>query len=264
MSIQYKNYSVKIDGASLLQDALSPFANFESVAAYEAAVKDTLDTITKRANGVGQTILDALPKNKTLVIVPYETSAIHGVCNATASDATILESGNARVRFTPAIWIPGGVCKTAVGNGLGADSDEVLLHEILHAYRKLRGTYNKMPLSQPDKSYDNIEEFFAIVISNIYMSENGKTKFRKDHAGFDELPAKWATSETFIRDKDNFLWLEYFWGTERPLTSMLAFSSARFNPFKAYKNWLESKGRMMNIPITNFNRGGQIPLKPYE
>ena len=68
------------------------------------------------------------------------------------------------------------------------------------------------------------------------MSEKGATKFRRDHHGFAELPAKWATSDSFMRDPDFFKYIELFWIRESGLLTNIATSSiAAFNPFKAYK-----------------------------
>lgn len=243
MSEQYKGYPIKIDGASIVEDV---FWKSDSTLNYEATVRAVLDKLTAKTGGVGNVVLNALPKGKDIVIVPYVNRGA-GACNATAADATIIEAGKARVRFTPTMWQSGGVCLATpeFAPGVGMGDDEVLLHELLHAFRKVRGTFNNIALKKPDKAYDNIEELFAILISNIYISENGKTKLRKDHAGFAELPAKWATSETFMRDPDFFHWIEYFWLTEKPLTASLAASSAPFNPFRAYKAHIDAQEAAM-------------------
>lgn len=236
MSVTYKAYPVKIDGSSVLGDILSlPFGTSDDAKNYEAAVTAVLDTLCSRAGGVGQRVMAALPKDKTIVIVPYDGNG--GSCNAWANDATIFERGQARVCFSPATWKVGGICKATESAGIGNGSDEILLHEFLHAYRKVRGTYNRAPFKvSPDKLYDDIEELWAILLTNIYMSEKGAAKFRRDHAGFAELPAKWATSESFMRDPDFFKWIEFFWIREGTLLANIATSStAPFNPLKAYK-----------------------------
>jgi hypothetical protein len=237
MSEKYKTYPIKLDGAGVIGDVLAPvFGRSEEALNYEAAVRSVLDKMSKKAGGVGLAVLNALPKAKDIVIVPYEENGTWGACNATAGDATILEAGKARVRYSPSTWKVGGVCSTSIGAGIGAGDDEILLHELLHAYRRVKGSYNKLPFTKPDKAYDSNEELFAILITNIYMSENGKTKLRKDHAGFTELPAKWATSQGFLSDSDFFNYIEAFWLSDNALTTAVALSTATFNPFKAYKN----------------------------
>ena len=246
MATSYKSYPVKIDGTSTLGEL---WFKSDDAMNYEAAVTAVLDQLTSRVGGVGHRIMAALPKDKTIVIVPYDdtSDAKSDPCNAWADDATIIERGQARVCFSPATWKVGGMCTpttnaATMGAGIGGGSDEILLHEFLHAYRKVRGTYNRVPFQVgPDKLYDDIEELWAILITNIYMSEKGATKFRKHHAGFSELPAKWATSESFMRDPDFFKWIEFFWIKESSLLNAIATSSAPFNPIKAYKALIDAQ-----------------------
>src|SRR5262249_43247724 len=152
------------------------------------------------------------------------------------------------VCFSPATWRVGGMCTpstnpTLMGAGIGAGADEILLHEFLHAYRKVRGTYNRAPFHKgPDKLYNDIEELWAILLTNIYISEKGATKLRRAHAGFADLPAKWNTSVSFMRDSDFFSWIEFFWIRKSSLLTGIATSSpAAFNPFKAYKAFKDSQ-----------------------
>ena len=59
-------------------------------------------------------------------------------------------------------------------------ADEFLLHEVVHGLRQMSGLmYQKRVPFQ--KGYDNIEEFFAVLIANIYRSECDRKELRKDH-----------------------------------------------------------------------------------
>jgi hypothetical protein len=72
---------------------------------------------------------------------------------------------NATVEFAPGIW---------------DDPDEVLYHELVHASRIVRGVLDRMPV---DHNYDDAEEYLAVVLTNIYMSEKGQfSHLRADHA----------------------------------------------------------------------------------
>src|SRR5262249_21765490 len=81
---------------------------------------------------------------------------------------------------------------------LGDDEgpDAILLHELVHGLRIQRGQFLRMPTW--DKGYDNEEEFFAVLLANIYMSETGKTRLRADHHGQSKLRTDRNTSETFL------------------------------------------------------------------
>jgi hypothetical protein len=90
---------------------------------------------------------------------------------------------------------PNGPCR--LGRGRAARSpDNVLVHELTHALRYMRGLINMVPTL--DKAYDNEEEFFAILVANIYMSETGRTMFLASHHNYDALPAELSTSEGFL------------------------------------------------------------------
>jgi hypothetical protein len=75
---------------------------------------------------------------------------------------------------------------TAGITGPGSYVDEVLFHEIVHALRIMVGVSH---IEEPVTAhYDNLEEYAAIVVSNIYLSEKRSKWFRADHSGFTTLP----------------------------------------------------------------------------
>jgi hypothetical protein len=64
-------------------------------------------------------------------------------------------------------------------------ADEDLLHELVHAMRTFGGITDlrDLPAKPPNESqdYNNYDDFCAIVIANIYRSENRRPGLRKDH-----------------------------------------------------------------------------------
>jgi hypothetical protein len=79
--------------------------------------------------------------------------------------------------------------------------DAVLLHEMLHAVRMTYGQSLQAPTW--DKDYDNEEEFFAVLVANIYMAETGKARMRASHHGQSVLSPTLNTSQSFLgRDED--------------------------------------------------------------
>src|SRR6185295_5026732 len=74
--------------------------------------------------------------------------------------------------FSPETWE-----SPAASDGPGFKPDEVLFHELTHVTRMIRG---RMTRAQVDGTggYGNIEEYFATVLTNIYMSDKGQTKLR--------------------------------------------------------------------------------------
>jgi hypothetical protein len=73
-----------------------------------------------------------------------------------------------------------------VAPGPGSNYDEVALHELVHAVRELYGVFNQGPMRVISNGsnkliFGSIEEFIAILVTNIYHSENGRADLRADH-----------------------------------------------------------------------------------
>lgn len=126
-------------------------------------------------------LASATPKGKSFYTDNHVVDPKTGV----VENEKIIGTGagsNTTITFTPQHFIPNDIAPT-----LGIDNptkhfepDEFLLHEIVHGLRQMSGLMNqrKVPFQ---RGYDNIEEFFAILIANIYRSECGRDKIRKDH-----------------------------------------------------------------------------------
>jgi len=75
-------------------------------------------------------------------------------------------------------------------------ADDTLLHELVHTFRQTRGQQTFNPTRT--KGYGNEEEYFAILVQNIYASEKGMTLLRRDHKGWAAQQASLSTSEGFL------------------------------------------------------------------
>jgi hypothetical protein len=79
-----------------------------------------------------------------------------------------------------------------IGGGQpGAARDEILLHELVHAYMIQRGVSSIRNLQRARyarrlRRFDIVDDFFAIMITNVYASECGRP-IRRDHQGFRPL-----------------------------------------------------------------------------
>jgi hypothetical protein len=67
--------------------------------------------------------------------------------------------------------------------GPGTAADEILLHELVHCARHMKtwadpSLYNFTGMGD---GFENIEEFYAVLIANMYSSETGRP-LRRDHA----------------------------------------------------------------------------------
>ena len=74
--------------------------------------------------------------------------------------------------------------------------DDILLHELVHSLREMHGQLTLYPTRT--KGYDNEDEFFAILVQNIYASEKGITILRRDHHGGSAIQRALSTSEGFL------------------------------------------------------------------
>jgi hypothetical protein len=82
------------------------------------------------------------------------------------------------VLLTPSMW--------KGKQGPGTFADEVLFHELVHASRIISGVqYFGLHV---DQDYENREEYIAVVLTNIYLAEKGRTKLRADHSFHDDNP----------------------------------------------------------------------------
>jgi hypothetical protein len=248
---QYGKFNIDIDGSSLKPVTLGSGASQIIVGdpdpqgTFEAGVRRLLDTIKGRK--VGLQVLGGIPKGKRVTIVPYFPAAL--VCNAAADTVNA-----GRVEIDPKNWMAGSLCNK--DGSAGADADEVLLHEMLHAYRALAG-HVRMDACQvaPDKQYDNIEEFWAIVVTNVYLSEKGKTLLRQDHASFVPLKPAWRTSAGFLTDPDLLKWSRALLRQEETLLKAIDDSLAATTPFNPFHELLAHPQKFREMDLREEIKG---------
>jgi hypothetical protein len=77
---------------------------------------------------------------------------------------------DAEIYFSPERLRPGGP---------GFKADEVLFHEMVHAVRAIHGVSTST--FRMGGGYDNEEEFVAVVVTNVYLSEKKQTALRANH-----------------------------------------------------------------------------------
>ena len=138
------------------------------------------------------------------------------------------------IHYSDDMWLASGCCSAAPGGGAGAQPDEVLFHEMLHSLREMQGKLNAVPTIGTARDYENEEEFFAVVLTNIYMSSKGSMQLRASHQGFAPLPAALSTSAGFLSDFHNRRILRDQSTQEPGLFTRLQNVAAPFNPIREY------------------------------
>jgi Effector protein len=91
------------------------------------------------------------------------------------------EGSDVEIRYTP--WI----FQSGIGGPGTNEPDEILLHEMVHGLREMSGVF--FPGTKT-RGFDTLEEFVAILVSNIYRSETGRPGLRADHSFSSMLSAQ--------------------------------------------------------------------------
>jgi len=252
-SLAYGRYGISIEGS---ED-------------YQRQVEATLNNIA--VSDTGMVLLDAIKgTGKEIVISPYGGND----CNATAgptdwrdatapgypihrNDGTMAPEpslvrdllglpkelavgtgtgSNVIVRFSPSMFGFGvtGACASFAG-APGASPSQVLFHELAHAYRQAKGICNRQPTVGGSASYTDMEEFFAVVVSNVLIADptysSGNRTLRADHAGFQPLAPVLSTSRGFVSHIPNRNKMRELIAADPVFTKALSGVKSYFNPF---------------------------------
>ena len=164
----------------------------------------------------------ALGNNKTLGIVVFHPQ------DATITTAKIFFNGKE---------ISVAQVRSIQRNYAGQQPDEILFHELVHAARYLGGDLKKTPIPKmPD--YENEEEYFAVLITDIYSSEKGRSfaSLRKSHKlqRKPEMNEQEADPWAFLLEDDNYRLVEKFCKQHPTIAPMIAHAPADFNPIRDY------------------------------
>lgn len=265
MASTFRNYAITIDGGSLGGDEATQS---------EFSIRLTLERIAR--SDTGTALLERMRlTGRSLTILPWTDTKINATASpsdpkaATRKGEFALAGGKGPQRFMPmteGLFIK----EPMVGTGVGSDSvirfspflfgyggtaskgpkpeipagspgttpSAVLFHEMAHSYRHMSGQYQKMPLQGGRAGYNNEEEFFAIVLSNIFVtdptSEILRRTLRADHRGFNQLAPALSTSKGFLSEKPNERLIGKIGSQEPGLMLDLLKVRATFNPFKEY------------------------------
>jgi hypothetical protein len=120
-----------------------------------------------------------------------------------------------------------------IGGGRpGAARDEILLHELVHAYMIQRGASSVRNLHRARyarrvRRFDIVDDFFAIMITNVYSSECGRP-IRREHHGFRPLD---RNAMSIISDPQFRQFFTALAGAAPDLVTGLRAIDTEFNPW---------------------------------
>jgi hypothetical protein len=198
---------------------------------FVASVRGELEKILR--SRAGRALAASLHYHRTqmssqpVLLMPYEGDD----CNA-EEDAVVAGSSQSVVLFSPT-----GGSRCSDGNAATLPH-EVLFHELVHALRRVSGKLHRYRLTGQLRQYGNSEEFLAILVTNIFISDvtnHHKTLLRRGWVGHTPLDPEHAESYRFFSYGTRaFNIIAGFCSDNSGFARMLATVPARFNPIAAY------------------------------
>lgn len=238
--IKLPQFHIVIEGRSL---------EGASRTAYEQRIQGVISVIQSRKSG--RLVLDWIRNCGTglwVVVAPYGPywRKRHGAENALAhGDLEIVDGAwwAMKVNFSAETWNMPCAKGSKLCGGPGFLADEVLLHEFVHAQRDISGLSRQVSLANTSlRAYDNEEEFFAVTVANLYISESGRgedrttgaSRLRSSHKD-DTLPETGDNVDLIqFVDTDYVRLIKKYCEQHPRLSRGLAGVNAQFNPFRTH------------------------------
>lgn len=221
------NYRITINPQGLNAGAATTYSN---------KVREHLLWIYKTKTG--KILLDAIKFHGLPVeIRPYTG----GDCNALGGGELVGGAWRGVVMYSPDTFSLHGACsatKTEANRGLYWD--EILFHELVHVFRNVSNKWNTPPLGFGLHRYTNNEEFIAVLVTNIYISDSSnkiKSGLRADHQTFNPLSTDFDEPfEFFSSSTQTFNLVEKFCKENPGFTKKVAndLAATVFNPLADY------------------------------
>jgi hypothetical protein len=210
--------------------------NGAAATTYTRKVTEHLTWIFKTTTG--RILLTSIKYHgKPVAITPYTA----GNCNAIGGGNTVGGQRVGTVQYSPDTFSLHGACsatKSVLNRGLYWD--EILFHELVHVFRWVSGKWSKSPVLAGLSNYDDTEEFYAVLLTNIYISDRTnkiKSGLRRDHHGFSALEPQLTQPWGFFSSGMQTYGLIQRFVNENPgLSVRIAndVASAQFNPIADY------------------------------
>jgi hypothetical protein len=204
---------------------------------YTAKVREHLTWIYRTK--MGRILLASIKfHGRPVIISPYTGTD----CNAGGGWITVGGQRQGFVNYSPDTFSLHGACsvnRAAANAKRGLLWDEILFHELVHVFRGVSGKWAKSPLAGLMWQYDDTEEFLAVMITNIYISDRTnriKTGLRASHRGFRPLGAKFSEPWGFFtRGPEVFALVKKFVEDNHGFCTRVANDlDAPFNPIADY------------------------------
>lgn len=191
---------------------------------YEKGVIEALNVIV--TTQIGRLLLSVMDQNIRYSIHPRLKADGTGCrCGAFVFPGAPREGGGIRVYYNPTEyndparrWI---------------SRDDVLFHELVHAYRMGRWSYESVNNAAEMINWDNSEEFVATQMQNVYLSQRGGDHFYRSYPGL-ERATKGTAYQTLTEDREALGQLNFLVNTDSVVGTVAGWSTPAksFNAFR--------------------------------
>jgi len=188
---------------------------------YEADVTKQLDLIHTTA--IGKLLFKSMKPTEKVWIVPTDNMGVDAVATTTPAPLSKAKGGGVRVHYDP-------VVNDSPDRYYAAD--DVLFHELVHAYRSGRWTRSTWRYERL-KEYQSEEEFLAVYMTNVYRACRGDLSFYRTHIN-SELLSKDKIYDYLSTDSEAFYALKYFTENDKLAMQVAKFAVPLFNPWRDF------------------------------
>lgn len=219
--MRYWGKNIEIDGSYYKTDLAKSrglWPGEDNIERFETTVQDLMRTIETKST-VGRTIIHAVNRSpRKLRIIPLTIAERYGPTSR-ASWPTAVKNAAASPHKAMICYV-GMPCYIGIGGGsdivlnyepyswdgidtmLGQDPnsdaqpDDVLLHELVHCLRMMRGQLHKYMVAGP---FQDSEELLAVMIRNMYVAQTGRVNSLQAKYGapvFERMTGSWFNTVT--------------------------------------------------------------------
>jgi hypothetical protein len=209
---------------------------------YEKQVYLQLQLI--KATTIGRVLLDSLVTTTRVWIVPLDLlDKAECKCGAYTFPGKPNEGGGVRVYYNPSDHRP--------SEERWRGADDILFHELVHAYRMQLVGYDAVNKARTMNTYQDVEEFFALQMQNVYLSNRGARRYYKNYPRIKSV-SKDTAYQDFAGDAEVLMVFRHFVERDPLATKVSKWMSPpdSFNPWRD-QNVLERmyiNSTSVNIP----------------
>jgi hypothetical protein len=198
------------------------------------------------ATKVGKLLFDALDPEIRYWIIPLWDESKCKCGGAYTFPGHPKEGGGIRIYFNP----------------LGAEarkerrwitSDDVLFHELVHAYRMGHAGYHTVNAAKPVRDNTDAEEFLALQLQNVYLGHRGSTRFYRSYSSLQPV-SKDSAYQYLSTEAEALMALRYWVEKDELVTDVSRWLQPpqSFNPFRDQavleRIWLRGTTGISKLP----------------